>query len=868
MGEENTDYKQRYLMQRRFDNNLCALFTLFALVLTSFISSCGSGDSNSKNGKAPIADAGSDQVVAETQTVELNGGQSTDSDGVIQAYQWRQISGPSTMLIDADTANASFSAPLVSVDEELIFELTVTDEVGLQDSDQISILVKDNIAPVADAGDDQQVLASQVVNLNGTNSSDSDGTIAAYKWTQVSGSSIAGDPLFDSSSSTPSFTAPDSSGKISFNLTVTDNLGLESTDQIDIYISQIFFEENFSQDLDESTWVKVDDSAGSGNDSFWIVSSNALQQNNYVASPPRGPAFDQTYHKGTYRYLNTSIDLTDYRLQVEITPLTNGSSDGGDGNDVGIMFRYLDRDNYYRLSMSSRYGFTRLEKKKDGQFTNIAVNSIGYFDDIPIEFIVDVKGSLVQVFIDNDPIFSVIDSDIASGSVALYCQDKVRFDNVVIASASSKPGVVIAEPLAYMVATTDTSNLNVSAHVANFPDGAWVEFLLNDANAQTDLQAPFSTQYNGLASGEYTVTAVLRDSEGNELDRDTNQSAGIRGGFHVAVGDSITNGSGDNYTSDNLSEDGRILGRQGYEAALNDQLTSYLGLPHIVFNEGIPGATSNDALGQIDSILTRHSNAETVLLLLGTNDATNGVNVNTFFSNIQSLVNSINAAGMNAWVALVPPQFYADTGLPNNTANSRIQAYNNELENLTNAELGPDLYSFYLNNRLFSDSLHPNSLGHACMARLWSNAITGANDTIFILNQLQTPQLYQQNLLEVGNAFYIDESYKLESVPMDVAQGIWIMTANGDATDTSTSIISFDLDRGATVYVAYDGRTGTVLPSWLSGSFSNTGLDINTTAGWFDLFSRSYSAGTVTLNGNQANGGTGALNYFVVVVPD
>jgi lysophospholipase L1-like esterase len=874
MAEDTSDCKEGDLMQSTPNNTIHSFIALIALtlILTLFAAGCGGGDgdsdSNSNNGNPPIADAGNDQVVSEGQTVQLNGSQSTGTDGIIQAYQWRQTGGPEIVLTDADTANASFSAPLVSVAEELSFELTVTDEKGLQDSDQTNILVRDNLPPIADAGDDQQVLASQVVALNATNSSDSDGTIAAYQWTQVSGSSIAGDPNFDNSSATPTFTAPDSSGTIRFNLTVTDNNGFESTDQVAIYINEIFFEDDFSQGL-QSNWALVDDSAGSGNNSSWNISGNALRQNNYVASPSQGPAFDQTYHQGTYRYLNTAMDLTDYRFQVEITPLTNGSSGGEDGNDVGIMFRYLDQNNYYRLSMSSRYGFTRLEKKKEGQFTSMAVNSIGYFDDIPMELVVEVTGSLIQVFIDNDAIFSVVDADFASGSVALYCQDRVIFDDVMITNASLMPGVVIASPLAYAVATTDTSSLNVDAHAANSPDGARVEFLLNDADSRTDLQPPFSTQYNGLEAGDYTVTAVLRDSEGNELARDTNQTVGVRGGFHIAVGNSITNGSGDRYTSDNLSADGRNVSQQGYESLLNDQLTNSFGLPQIVFNEGIPGAPTSDALGQIDSIVARHSNANSVLLLLGTNDAAALVATSDFIDNIESLVSTIRTAGMTVRVAQVPPQFDAATGQPDTTANNRIEEYNNALALLAGVEPGPDLYSYFSNNAgLFDDGLHPNSLGHACLARLWSNTITGANDTTFLLNQFQAPPLYQQNLLEAGNAFYIDANYTLETVPAELAHGVWIMTADADATETSTSFISFDLDRSATVYVAYDGRGGTVLPNWLSDSYSDTGLDITTTAGSFDLFSRSYAATTVTLDGNRAGGGTGVRNYCVVVVPD
>jgi lysophospholipase L1-like esterase len=503
-----------------------------------------------------------------------------------------------------------------------------------------------------------------------------------------------------------------------------------------------------------------------------------------------------------------------------------------------------------------------------GQFTSLAVNAIGYFDGTPIEFIIDVKGSLIQVFIDNDPIFSVTDSDLSSGGVALYCQDKALFDNVLVTDAGMMPRVFVASPLAYMIASSDTSNLSVSADVANLPDGARVEFLLNGGNSQTDTQTPFQSQFNGLASGEYTVTAILRDADGNELYRDTNQAVGVGGGFNIAVGDSITNGSGDRNQLDNTSDDGRIVGRQGYEADLNNQLTDTLGLPQIVFNEGIPGdTTSANLLIRIDSILSRHPEGNNVFLLLGTNDATQSVASDTYFNQMQDIVDIIVSANMTVRVAQVPPIFDIDTGEPNNSANTIIQGYNSELENLTNALPGPDFYTFFLDNAgLFADHLHPNSLGHTCLARLWHNSITGANNAPFILGNLQAPDLYQQNLLETGNEFYIDQSYTLESIPAEVSSGIWIMTANGDASDTSATFISFDLDRAATVYVAYDGRSGTVFPTWLTNSFVDTGLQVDTTVGVFDLFSRTATAGVVNLGGNQANGGTGVFNYFVVVV--
>jgi hypothetical protein len=92
---------------------------------------------------APSADAGTDQVVDEGAGVMLDGSASSDSDGTIATYAWIQTAGPAVSLSDADTATPSFTAPLVSSDTTLTFELTVTDDQGATDADTVSVTVRD-----------------------------------------------------------------------------------------------------------------------------------------------------------------------------------------------------------------------------------------------------------------------------------------------------------------------------------------------------------------------------------------------------------------------------------------------------------------------------------------------------------------------------------------------------------------------------------------------------------------------------------------------------------------------------------------------------------------------------------------------------
>src|SRR4051794_4240958 len=78
-----------------------------------------------------------------------------------------------------------------------------------------------NTAPVANAGANQTVTSGTTVTLNGTASSDSDGSIASYAWTQTAGSAVT---LSSSTASQPTFSASTvaSATTFTFSLVVTD----------------------------------------------------------------------------------------------------------------------------------------------------------------------------------------------------------------------------------------------------------------------------------------------------------------------------------------------------------------------------------------------------------------------------------------------------------------------------------------------------------------------------------------------------------------------------------------------------------------------------------------------------------------------
>ena len=85
----------------------------------------------------------------------------------------------------------------------------------------------------ANAGPDQTVDAGSQVNLDGSGSLNTNGDIAAYFWEQTSGLAV---DLDDDESMSPSFTAPNESTTLNFDLTVYDLDGNESTDSVTITV--------------------------------------------------------------------------------------------------------------------------------------------------------------------------------------------------------------------------------------------------------------------------------------------------------------------------------------------------------------------------------------------------------------------------------------------------------------------------------------------------------------------------------------------------------------------------------------------------------------------------------------------------------
>ncbi len=92
--------------------------------------------------QAPVAAVASATVtVTEGDTVTLDATSSTDSDSDTLTYVWTQTSGPTVSLNNSTSATASFTAPSVTADTSLGFEVTVSDG-ALEDTAQVTVTVE------------------------------------------------------------------------------------------------------------------------------------------------------------------------------------------------------------------------------------------------------------------------------------------------------------------------------------------------------------------------------------------------------------------------------------------------------------------------------------------------------------------------------------------------------------------------------------------------------------------------------------------------------------------------------------------------------------------------------------------------------
>ncbi len=124
-------------------------------------------------------------------------------------------------------------------------------------------------------------------------------------------------------------------------------------------------------------------------------------------------------------------------------------------NDVpGVLFRYVDPDNFYVFDLMQQGRaippFKRLRKVVKGKYTELnIVHDGGYEQNIWYDARIEYKGSEIKIFWDNKQIFKVKDDEgaLRKGKIALssWGMTDIFFDDIKVSgSAAVEPGGKIA----------------------------------------------------------------------------------------------------------------------------------------------------------------------------------------------------------------------------------------------------------------------------------------------------------------------------------------------------------------------------------------------------------------------------------------
>lgn len=574
-----------------------------------------------------------------------------------------------------------------------------------------------NRPPVADAGGDSTVYQGQPFRLDGSGSFDPDGGTVSYRWLQTGGKAVGGSDL---ASMSPEVIAPfvaPAGEELRFRLTVTDDGGLSATDSVNIKVEKYLFFDDFRSDTTKNYAPR---DVGQNGDTGQFRYIEALKKVHAIPGTNGGMKISHDVHandNGTFSFVFTPSRIEQQRGRMRV-------------------FLMDDKESYYEVFNGGEQGSGGVRKVVNGKEVDSVRLKNGYAPNVtyPVNIVFGAKSTIVDAFDelavmnkDHQPILVKRFEIRTEGQEAYYDNIALTQDPFVKAGIPSRLGLW-------------DSNLPVEAIPGEMREGWKIRFTLDQGTPNQvvvdDYEKPFQATFPISSSSPHTVDAYIVDESGIDVLAHDQVRYIARVGYYVAMGDSITEGSGD----DSMSGDGG--GRAGYSPVLEKFLESKKGYPHKVVNQGNPADASADGLILLPTILNIHPEANYFLILYGTNDSSLSVPSGrglkpgdpgykgSYKDNMQEIVSTIIAAGKTPILAKVPIVFGVEGGKrryrnPESAPrNALIREYNKVIDELI-AENGipvspPDFYSYFKKHpKEYSDNIHPNGIGYRSMARLW-----------------------------------------------------------------------------------------------------------------------------------------------------
>ncbi|MBL7872740.1 MAG: tandem-95 repeat protein [Cyclobacteriaceae bacterium] len=251
--------------------------------------------------QSPLVDIGPDFTLTLPTNSTTIPSTAIDPDGTIATYLWEKISGSTATLSGITTSTLGLTNLVVGT---YVFRLTVTDNLGANASDDVTVTVATgNQPPVVVASNDETItLPTSSTNLIAV-ASDPDGSIASYLWTNPSGPAA---PTMGGATTASLSVSGLVVGTYIFRITVTDNNGATAFDEVNITVQSA---------------ANISPIASAGADKSITLPTNST---NFTGS---GSDADGTIASYAWTQVNgTAVTLTNANTQtVSVTVVTNGS---------------------------------------------------------------------------------------------------------------------------------------------------------------------------------------------------------------------------------------------------------------------------------------------------------------------------------------------------------------------------------------------------------------------------------------------------------------------------------------------------------------------------------------------------------------
>lgn len=202
----------------------------------------------------------------------------------------------------------------------------------------------------------------------------------------------------------------------------------------------LLFADTFEQE-DMRNWTVVDEGS-IASPSLWGVAEGKIRQVSGIYGPFPGAAMNR---HGTFAFWNTpaAFAWTNYEFFVVIN--------SRDEHGLGLLFRYYDPSNYYKLEFDRSQNFRQLTKTVAGSESLLAREAGGYVQNQDLVTQVRVERNRIEVTLDGFILFGgpVWDGSLAAGSVALYswASEGVSFGEVQVTPLDQPPRVVMEHPV-------------------------------------------------------------------------------------------------------------------------------------------------------------------------------------------------------------------------------------------------------------------------------------------------------------------------------------------------------------------------------------------------------------------------------------